>query len=74
METDRPAEVGTTDLRKELADVLNKAVYGEITLVTSRGRPIAGIVPAPDAERLWRERQRQRSNETRHDDRPRSSA
>lgn len=68
METDRPAEVGTTDLRVQLADVLNRAVYGEITFVTSRGRRIAAIVPAPEGERLWRERQED------HDGTSRSSA
>jgi len=42
----RTAEIGTTDLRAQQADVLNKAaVYGEITYVTSRGRRIAAIVP-----------------------------
>lgn len=56
MGKDRPDEIGSTDLRAALADVLNKAVFGEITLVTQRGRPIAGIVPAPDALKLWRER------------------
>jgi prevent-host-death family protein len=64
MGTDRPVEIGTTDLRLKLADVLNDAVYGQITFVTSRGRRIAAIVPAPDGEDLW---QRQ------HDDSPRSS-
>jgi prevent-host-death family protein len=57
MAKDRPAEVGTTELRLNLADVLNAAVYGEITFVTTRKRRIAAIVPAVDAERLWAERQ-----------------
>lgn len=67
MAKDRPAEIGSTDLRAKLADVLNDAVYGEITFVTTRGRRIAAIVPAVDAERLWRER-----SEAAHDD-PNSS-
>lgn len=47
----RTAEVGTTDLRTTLADVLNDAtVYGKVTYVTSRGRRIAAIVPVPVAE------------------------
>jgi prevent-host-death family protein len=37
------------ELRSELADVLNAAVAGEITYVTSRGRRIAAVVPLPVA-------------------------
>jgi prevent-host-death family protein len=33
------------ELRSELADVLNAAVAGDITFVTSRGRRIAAVVP-----------------------------
>lgn len=61
MATDRPDEIGTTELRKKLADVLNDAVYGKITFVTTRDRRIAAIVPAVDAERLVAERNRQPS-------------
>jgi prevent-host-death family protein len=57
MAKDRPVEIGTTELRLKLADVLNAAVYGEITFVTSRGRRIAAVVPALDGERLQRERE-----------------
>ncbi len=51
MAPDRTVEIGTTDLRAKLADVLNDAsVYSRITYVTSRGRRIAAIVPVPVAE------------------------
>lgn len=64
MAKDRPAEVGTTELRLNLADVLNDAVYGKITFVTSRGRRIAAVVPAVDGERLERERSQDAHDES----------
>jgi prevent-host-death family protein len=38
-------EKSVRELRSELADVLNAAVAGEITYITSRGRRIAAVVP-----------------------------
>jgi prevent-host-death family protein len=47
------AEIAVTDLRKQLADVLNEtAVYGRITYVTSQGRRVAALVPVPVADQI----------------------
>jgi prevent-host-death family protein len=47
--------VGITDARDRLADIVNEAAYtGSVTYITRRGRRLAAIVPAADAERLER--------------------
>jgi prevent-host-death family protein len=49
-------DIGISDLRRRLADVLNAAgVRGQITFVTNRGRRIAAIVPVPIAEAIEEE-------------------
>lgn len=48
-------ELGITDARDRLADIVNEAQYtGSVTYITRRGRRVAAIVPAADAERLER--------------------
>lgn len=44
-------ETTTTKARRELAEVLNAAVRGEITYITSHGRRIAAVVPLAVADR-----------------------
>jgi prevent-host-death family protein len=46
-------ELGITDARDRLAEIVNEAAYtGSVTYITRRGRRVAAIVPAVDAERL----------------------
>ncbi len=46
-------DLGITDARDQLADVVNEAAYaGTVTYISRRGRRLAAIVPAEDAERL----------------------
>jgi antitoxin Phd len=46
-------DLGITDARDRLADVVNEAAYtGTVTYISRRGRRLAAIVPAEDAERL----------------------
>jgi antitoxin Phd len=48
-------ELGITDARDRLAEIVNEAAYtGSVTYITRRGRRLAAIVPAVDAERLER--------------------
>jgi prevent-host-death family protein len=49
-------EKSVRDARAEFADVINDAVQGRITYITSRGRRVAAVVPVPDAERIEAER------------------
>jgi antitoxin Phd len=47
--------LGITDVRDRLAEIVNEAAYtGSVTYITRRGRRLAAIVPAVDAERLER--------------------
>ncbi|WP_237309855.1 type II toxin-antitoxin system prevent-host-death family antitoxin [Streptomyces sp. AMCC400023] len=52
-------EIGVRDLRASISEVLNQAVRGQITYVTSYGRRIAAIVPVVDAEAIEASRQRE---------------
>jgi antitoxin Phd len=46
-------DLGITDARDRLAEVVNEAAYtGTVTYISRRGRRLAAIVPAEDAERL----------------------
>ncbi|QGN45575.1 type II toxin-antitoxin system prevent-host-death family antitoxin [Micromonospora sp. WMMD558] len=46
-------EVRASDLRQNLADMLNDvAVHGRIVYVTRNGRRIAALVPVPAAEQI----------------------
>jgi prevent-host-death family protein len=46
--------ISVADLRRDIADVLNKAVQGEATVVTNRGRPVAALIPMADYKALKR--------------------
>lgn len=46
-----PVERTTREVREHLADVVNAAIQGQVTYVTSRGRRVAAIVPLAVAER-----------------------
>jgi prevent-host-death family protein len=45
-------EVSAADLRKLQAEVLNRAVRGKVTFVTSRGRRVAAVVPVGEGEAI----------------------
>jgi prevent-host-death family protein len=50
-----PDDLAITEARDSLADVVNEAAYaGRVRYLTRRGRRLAAIVPAEDAERLER--------------------
>ena len=46
-----PVERTTREVREHLADVINAAVRGHVTYITSRGRRIAAVVPLASAGR-----------------------
>ncbi len=49
-------EIPVTQARAELAELMNRVVYGgERVVVTRHGRPIAGLVSAADLRRLEEE-------------------
>ncbi|MFJ8822429.1 type II toxin-antitoxin system Phd/YefM family antitoxin [Streptomyces sp. NPDC102467] len=46
-------EIPVTQARAELADLINRVVYGgERVVVTRHGKPLIGLVSAADLERL----------------------
>ncbi len=46
-------EIPVTQARAELADLINRVVYGgERVVVTRHGKPLVGLVSAADLERL----------------------
>ncbi len=46
-------EIPVTQARAELAELINRVVYGEERVVVTRhGKPLAALVPAADLERL----------------------
>jgi prevent-host-death family protein len=48
-------EIGVRDLKAQLSSVLREVEKGERVRVTSRGRPVAEIVPVESPEE-WRQR------------------
>jgi len=40
-----PAERSIREVREHLADVINDAIHGRVTYITSRGRRVAAVVP-----------------------------
>ncbi|MFF8573859.1 type II toxin-antitoxin system Phd/YefM family antitoxin [Streptomyces sp. NPDC015140] len=49
-------EIPVTQARAELADLINRVVYGgERVVVTRHGKPLVALVSAADLERLERE-------------------
>lgn len=54
-EPEESHDLGITEARDNLADLVNKAAYtGSVTYINRRGRRLAAIVSAEDAERLER--------------------
>jgi prevent-host-death family protein len=47
---DEPTELTTRDVREHLADVINAAIRGQVTYITSRGRRVAAVVPLAIAD------------------------
>lgn len=43
-------EKSVRDARAQFADVINDAVRGHVTYITSNGRRVAAVVPLPIAE------------------------
>ena len=43
--------LGVRELRKRLAEVLADADAGEVTIVTSRGRPVAAVISGQCADK-----------------------
>jgi prevent-host-death family protein len=50
-----PYEIPVTQARAELAELINRVVYGgERVVVTRHGKPLVALVSAPELERLER--------------------
>lgn len=45
-----PVERTTREVREHLADVVNAAIRGRVTYITSRGRRVAAVVPLATAD------------------------
>jgi prevent-host-death family protein len=45
-----PVERTTREVREHLADIINAAVRGQVTYITSRGRRVAAVVPLAVAD------------------------
>ena len=43
-------ELSTREVREHLADVINNAIQGQVTYITSRGRRVAAVVPLAVAD------------------------
>ncbi|CAL9585594.1 hypothetical protein SUDANB6_05153 [Streptomyces sp. enrichment culture] len=57
-------EIPVTQARAELADLINRVVYGgERVVVTRHGKPLVALVSAADLERLEALRERDREPE-----------
>jgi len=48
--SEEPEELSTSEVRENLADVINAAVRGRVTYITSRGRRVAAVVPVTVAD------------------------
>jgi len=46
-----PSERSIREVREHLADVINDAIQGRITYITSRGRRVAAVVPLAEYDR-----------------------
>jgi len=51
MEDEPPRERSIREVREHLADIINDAVQGRTTYITSRGRPVAAVVPLTEVTR-----------------------
>lgn len=48
-----PSEVASRELRNNTADVLRRVQSGEEIVITTRGKPIASLVPVETTRRRW---------------------
>lgn len=46
-------EVASRELRNHTADLLRRARAGEQITITTRGQPVASLVPVPSSRRRW---------------------
>ncbi len=46
-------EVASRELRNNTADLLRRIEDGEEIVITTRGRPVAALVPLPTERRRW---------------------
>lgn len=46
-------EVASRELRNETARVLDRVAHGEQVVITSRGKPVAALVPVRPESRRW---------------------
>jgi prevent-host-death family protein len=47
------AEIAARELRNNTADLLRRVAGGDEIVITTRGRPVAALIPLPDARRRW---------------------
>jgi len=50
-------EVAARDLRNNTAEVLRRVEAGDDVIITTRGKPVAALVPIPSQRRRWLPRQ-----------------
>jgi len=50
-------EVAARELRNNTAEVLRRVEAGEDVVITTRGKPVAALVPLPSQRRRWLPRQ-----------------
>ncbi len=46
-------EVAARDLRNNTAEVLRRVEAGDDVVITTRGKPVAALVPIPSQRRRW---------------------
>jgi len=46
-------EVASRELRNNTADLLRRIEHGEEIVITTRGKPVAALVPLPTERRRW---------------------
>jgi prevent-host-death family protein len=46
-------EVAARELRNDTAGLLRRVEAGDEVVITTRGRPVAALVPLPDERRQW---------------------
>ena len=47
------AEIAARELRNSTADVLRRVEAGDEIVITTRGKPVAALVPLPQERRRW---------------------
>ncbi|HEX7291031.1 MAG TPA: type II toxin-antitoxin system prevent-host-death family antitoxin [Conexibacter sp.] len=46
-------EIATRELRNHTADVLRRVEHGDELVITTRGKPVAALVPLTEQRRRW---------------------